>query len=166
MQSESITARLKARLDSIDTESIDLRSALARLETERNELTITLRTLERMGVTAKEAMPTEPISAQPKMTVPEMIVDVMGRPELAYGVRPDAVLNAIRETYEPNIDPNNVRPTMWRMAKEGRLTKRDELYFLPHVADQIPEGATVTVTKDYVVINPNDAEQNKGVTHE
>lgn len=59
--------------------------------------------------------------------VPDMIFSV-----LRDGPLPIAeILKRVRERYNPDIDPNNVRPAAWRLWKAGRLNKLDDNYQLP-----------------------------------
>ena len=128
MTQDDIISRIRADADRTDKAIARHEAEIARLIGERDELQVTLRTLGRLGVLEK-GNASAPVG--PKMTVPEMVLEVLSRPENVQGARPDPVLTAIRESYDPNIDPNNVRPTMWRMAKDGRLEKNGELYRLP-----------------------------------
>ncbi len=90
----------------------------------------TLRTLQAMGVSASDDQPKTAASAA-NLTVPDMILSVMkSQPEK--GWEPIQVLNAIRNKFGIEPDPNNVRPTMWRMRKDGRLSQdKENRYRLP-----------------------------------
>lgn len=90
----------------------------------------TLRTLQAMGVTASDDQPKTAASAA-NLTVPDMILSVMkSQPES--GWEPIQVLKGIYVRYGIEADPNNVRPTMWRMRKDGRLSQDKEgRYRLP-----------------------------------
>lgn len=60
--------------------------------------------------------------AHATMTVPDMILHVMkagSRPTY----EPAEILDLIKQMLGVEPDPNNVRPTMWRMHKDGRLWK-------------------------------------------
>ena len=90
----------------------------------------TLRTLQAMGITASDDQPKTAASAA-NLTVPDMILNVM-RSQPEKGWEPIQVLKAIHVRYGIEADPNNVRPTMWRMRKDGRLSQDDKgRYCLP-----------------------------------
>jgi hypothetical protein len=103
-------------------------SAIKALEAERSDLQTTLKTLAKLGI----ELPKEPATPTPgeKKTAPEMIVAVLRR-DFPNGAEPTAILNRIRERFDPDADANTIRPTVWRMGKEGRLEKVGDKYRLP-----------------------------------
>ncbi len=52
------------------------------------------------------------------------------------------LIRIIRERWKPKFTADNVRPTLWRMVKQGRLKKRGSLYTMPISS---PEGETGAV---------------------
>jgi len=61
-------------------------------------------------------------------TVPEMISRVL---KDAGPMTAALIIGTIKSQWKPDIDPNNVRPVLWRLANEKRLKKNGELYELP-----------------------------------
>lgn len=103
-----------------------------------NDANVTLRTLRSMGVSdvapgvenALFAAATT-FQAQSSMTVPDMVLHVM-KVHRRGSYEPAEVMELIKMTLGVEPDPNNVRPTLWRMHKDGRLLKdQDGRYSLP-----------------------------------
>jgi hypothetical protein len=69
-----------------------------------------------------------PYAEQAPTTVPEMIVRVI-RDEGPMSA--NLIIGSIKGQWKPDVDPNNVRPVLWRLVNERRLRKRGELYELP-----------------------------------
>lgn len=94
--------------------------------TKMSDAKTTLRTLHAMGIPAVDNQPqTEPFRRPPpSMTVPDMIFWVM-RKHPDKGFEPASMIVEIKNTLGLEPDPNNVRPTMWRMKQDGRLTQDD-----------------------------------------
>ena len=65
---------------------------------------------------------------QAPTTVPDMIVRVL---QDEGPMSANLIIGAIKGHWKPDIDPNNVRPTLWRLVQADRLRKRGELYELP-----------------------------------
>lgn len=107
------------------------------IEEERAKISdanVTLRTLRAMGVTAERTDHSNQVAemaSPPTMTVPDMVLHVM-KVAGKSSYEPAEVLDLIRQLLNVEPDPNNVRPTLWRMHKDGRLGKDDGgKYFLP-----------------------------------
>lgn len=133
MQDPSLSAQIRDKARKIDLEIDRHVAAIKALESDRDELQVTLRTLKKMGLISEEPQSTIRIGGQQngaKKTVPEMILEILAR-DFPEGAEPIAVLERVRERYDPDADPNNVRPTLWRMSKDGRVEKFGELYRLP-----------------------------------
>ena len=132
---QSITDLINEKAKEIDSEIERHHVAIASLEADRLELTITLQALKKHGLVEEPVSQEKPKWAigagtiAKKLTVPEMIARVLR--DYKEGAEPNIVLAKIRERYDENIDPNNVRPTMWRMEKDGRLGKSGDKYHLP-----------------------------------
>jgi hypothetical protein len=45
--------------------------------------------------------------------------------------QPADVLQTIRERWLPDVEGNDVRPTLWRLVKDGRITKDSTGYHIP-----------------------------------
>jgi hypothetical protein len=93
----------------------------------------TLRTLKSMGIAPGDDQPITPAhqASDAKMTVPNMIFWVMQRnPNKSFD--PSQMISEIKNTLGLEPDPNHVRPTLWRMKKDGRLAQdNDGSYRLP-----------------------------------
>jgi len=96
--------------------------------------------------TADTVEPTKPVGIP---TVPNMIMEALlvASDNGMYGMEPSHVTAFIRDNYWPSVQSQNVAPTMWRMARDGKLTKNGSVYSLREIgldfseADhQIPEG--------------------------
>lgn len=118
------------RLAKIDAASEKYRMAIDNLAKEAAEIKTALQVLQRYGIavdveggTAAKEMP-----KGDRPTVPEMILQITRDHEVLGGATGIEVLDQIRKRWMPEADSNVVRPTLWRMVKDGRLAKKDERY--------------------------------------
>ena len=127
----SVGKTLRDKAKELDEEIERHHAAIKTLEADRAAIFAARDTLMRLGVIQTvDVTPAFIGSGKVKKTVPEMILDVLQH-DFPTGSEPQGVLMRIKDKFDPNADPNNVRPTMWRMAKDGRLEKSRELYRLP-----------------------------------
>ena len=77
-------------------------------------------------------------------TLPQMVFTILEEAKAQGRKGPDGgeILKIVRERWKPNFTAENVRPTLWRMVKGGRLRKRGKIYSLPPSS---PEGETEAV---------------------
>lgn len=69
-------------------------------------------------------------------TMPEMIIEAIKNIDHGHvGLMPADVVKYIAHTYWSGVRPELVGPIMWRMAKEGRLSKVGSRYSLPGEID-------------------------------
>lgn len=106
------------------------------------KITQTLGVLREMGYISGPAEPptqaSGPTPERQKMTGPEMIMEILDRPEFRnLGTTPAQIIQIIRSEYNPEFVIDNVRPTLWRLAKEGRIIK-DDLMYKPLNENNIP----------------------------
>jgi hypothetical protein len=120
---------LLERLDAIDGEVLRHQSALTALAKERDEITGAVRVLQRYGVPVMEA-PAVRVSMNEKRpaNLPEMILAVVDAWSFVDGPNNSEILRTIQERWLPEAKPDNVRPTIWRMVKDGRLIKSRDRY--------------------------------------
>ena len=68
--------------------------------------------------------------------MPEMIIEAIKNIDHGHvGLMPADVVKYIAHTYWSGVRPELVGPIMWRMAKEGRLSKVGSRYSLPGEID-------------------------------
>ena len=122
---------MQAAISDGEAEIAEHQKAIEEKRERINDARVTLRTLQSMGVDASAYQPkAEPPPGAETMTVPEMVLAVLKDAE--GGMEPSDVLRAITVQLGLKPDPNNVRPTMWRMKKKGRLYQdKDGKYRLP-----------------------------------
>jgi hypothetical protein len=151
--------RLVTRLSEI-VASIDRYEAkIAALRDEANDISIAQQVLERLSGGKKRVGFTEikPKGANEKKvnklkskprpegipTTPEMmrlaIIDANKRGLL--GMTGQELYEYIGKTWWPGVDPNLIKPTAWRLEKEGRLGKDGDKYTLPKDKNQSDENA-------------------------
>jgi hypothetical protein len=78
-----------------------------------------------MGFSIPTAAPEEP--AEPK-TLPDMIFAALSQNG---ALTSGEVIETIKVNWNESINPENVRPTLWRLVQAGRLKKRGDRYDLP-----------------------------------
>ena len=103
----------------------ETRATLERLETENKRIADALALLKEIGAIPADAKVGD---ATPK-TLPDMIfaaIEQNGSPQTG-----GEILEFIKANWQPEMDPNYVRPTLWRLAKNNRLKKRGDRYDLP-----------------------------------
>jgi hypothetical protein len=66
------------------------------------------------------------------------------------GLRPQEIRDFIRVHWWPNVQIDAIGPIAWRMAKEGRLQKVENLY---SVENETPAGSTAGVSRSGPVVN-------------
>ncbi len=109
--------------------------AIKETQSSISDAEITLRTLNAMGVRASDdqSKTEKAVKSVAGLTTPDIIFAVLGGDDadpLGYG--PSDVMKRIQDIFGLEPDPNNVRPTLWRMAKSGRLQKDERgRYRLP-----------------------------------
>jgi len=123
---------LEDRKVQIKQKSAELQSALDALNRELDEIETTERVLGRLGVQrGKPSAPTQGRvngAAHGPAAMTDKIIKVVGEGGIA---RPADVLRAIRERWMPNVEGNDVRPTLWRLVKDGRIIQDEAGYHLP-----------------------------------
>ncbi len=131
---------IAARRQQIAAERDALRAKIAELDQEDAELEVAARVLQRLGGAAQQPefafQPTR--SAPPpqddgkRPTVPDMINLALNEFHTAgaQGAEGQQILKAIVNRWG-EVDPNHVRPALWRMVQAGRLIRKGDLYSLP-----------------------------------
>ena len=131
---------IAARRQQIAAERYALRAKIADLDQEDAELEVTARVLQRLaGATQQPEFPFQhPKFAPPpredgqRPTVPDMINLALNEFHTAgaQGAEGQQILRAIVNRWG-EVDPNHVRPALWRMVQAGRLNRKGDLYLLP-----------------------------------
>ena len=125
---------IAARRQQIAAEKDTLRAKIAELDQEDAELEVTARVLQRLAGPAQQPkIPFQPPRDDgPRPTVPEMINLALNEFHTAgaQGAEGPQVLAAIVSRWG-EVDPNQVRPALWRMVQKGRLNRKGGLYSLP-----------------------------------
>lgn len=126
-------ARIAQQRDELD------RSKLL-LEQEQSDLAITERTLARLNAidlpaetpTAPGERPDTTTRRKPKgiPTIYIMTVTILRESNRVW-LEGSEILSAIRSRWWPSAEPVDVSPTLWRLAKEGKLLKQNTSYGLP-----------------------------------
>lgn len=161
VMSTNPTDRISERRRFIESRAAALQQELDSLAAERAELDVAERVLKRFsepptmgGNTAKTPVSTPaahiPGSAADDEhlegpTLPQMVFMILNeaKAEGRKGADGAEIVRIVRERWKPNFTSENIRPTLWRMAKkEGRLRKRGKIYMLPISS---PEGETEAV---------------------
>lgn len=125
---------MSARLTEIEAETARHQQTLDKLTAEANEIKMALRVLRRYGVEVAPVSEKAPHAARSDVerpTMPEMISGVVSELSFLDGATSKDILDGIRRNWLPDITPDKVRPTIWRMEKAGRLVKKGDRYDLP-----------------------------------
>ncbi len=131
---------IAARRQQIAAERDELRTKIAELDQEDAELEVTARVLQRLAAATqqpefafrppKSALPPRDDGKRP--TVPDMITLALNEFHTAgaQGAEGQQILWAIINRWG-KVDPNHVRPALWRMVQAGRVNRKADLYSLP-----------------------------------
>lgn len=155
---------IAARRHAIQGELSHLKSQIEALEVERGELEVAARVLHRLGLLAEEAGPELPLPAtvtinETRPTVPDMIrASVADIVSLGLDGATNQMVLAETTRRWGVSDPNVVRPTIWRMVKDGRLIRNGDLYTLPNMPDGFPIGEYPTNQVPLNCESPSDIE--------
>ncbi|WP_349363446.1 MAG: hypothetical protein ABL307_14810 [Roseitalea porphyridii] len=146
---DQIITELQAVVARGEAEIARHQKAIEDTRTRINDARVTLRTLQSMGVDASARQPaTEPAPGADQMTVPEMINRVLEKE--GKGLEPMEVMASITTHFGVHPDPNHVRPSLWRMAKAGRLVKDDDgKYRLPSNEKPADENAVESTSAGF-----------------
>jgi hypothetical protein len=128
MDLPQVISELQSRVGKGRADIVRYQDLIAKAHDSIRDAEVTLRTLQSMGVAASEAKPlaTTARAAKSSSTIPEMIFAVMGAQDTdPDGYDATSVIELISKRFGIAPDPNNVRPTLWRMNKEGRLQKSE-----------------------------------------
>lgn len=133
---EQIVADLQSMLATTKVEITRLEADILAKHQLVKDTETTLKTLRLMGICSGPAesfaTPAKATVGKPKPTVPEMILTVLGMDQFKQpGAEPGQVLQVIRDQIDLDADPNNVRPTLWRMREKGILEKIEGRYRIP-----------------------------------
>jgi hypothetical protein len=138
-ETQDLIAALQERLSSSAAKIAELEAAIQAERQLAVDTEVTLRTLRSMGVDVGPV--TQAVAStvsmrsderQAKLTIPDMILAVLGADEFRLlGAEPNRVLESILIRFDPNANPNNVRPTLWRMEQKGILEKLNGRYRIP-----------------------------------
>jgi hypothetical protein len=111
-----------------------LRDKIRELEALRGELEVAARVVRRLSGSAASSGPAikvvvpQAMAGRPK-TYPDTILAVLGDSKAP--LSPSEVIRSIQELYRPDAKPDDIRPTLWRMWKEERISKNEEgAYYL------------------------------------
>jgi hypothetical protein len=127
-------SRMTNRLTEIEGETAKYHREIKRLASEAEEIKSALSVLRRYGAVVtspKNANADQVAPAKAEMTVPDMIKTIVHEHAIFDGATGQDILKIIRKRWDPDADPNIVRPTLWRMVKTGRLVKDEDRYMLP-----------------------------------
>lgn len=129
---EDVIAELQATVDRGEAGIRRYRKLIDDEQAKITDAATTLRTLQAMGVKASAPeSKAAPLAAPANMTVPDMIFSIL-RQNPGRGFEPAGMISEITRTLGLSPDPNNVRPTMWRMKNDGRLIQdKQGRYHLP-----------------------------------
>lgn len=140
----------------VDMKNVDLQTIqrlkseaadkLAHLDRERaaveqwvSELTVTERTLARvLSVDLPEPQEDVPVAGQRSSGKPRGIpsIYIMAATLLRDASEPwmegQEIVKAIRDRWWPTAETNDIAPTLWRLAKHGKLRKEATRYALPY----------------------------------
>lgn len=149
------TDRIAERRRFIAQRTAELKAQLDSLMAEGNELDIAERVYQRFSTPPAvggqlERSPTAPTvngAEEPEHhdapTLPQMVHTILEEAKAAgrKGVDSKEILTVIQTRWKPEFTPENVRPTLWRLVKGGRLRKRGKIYSLPiNPSEGIPEA--------------------------
>lgn len=143
MLSES-ASRILARHAAVSSRLTEIDAEREALRAEYGELDIAIRVLRRFDAPGSppvsEAFPPSlaivPTGEHPQ-TVPAMILAAL-KSATSSGITPSEAIEFIRAQYRPDVDPNHVRPAIWRMWKDNRVAKDGDRYYHLNFA---PDGA-------------------------
>jgi hypothetical protein len=135
--------RIKTRLDMIDIEIADHETAIRIFQRVTGKVEQKLQPSKHVKKQKleKQSLPTKPDGVP---TIPEMITTILER-AAAQGHRalqPKFFLRLIQSEWWPEAPSEHIGPTLWRMAKAGRLNKEGDYYSLPQTneaTDYVPE---------------------------
>jgi hypothetical protein len=147
-------ARIQQELRNLKGEIEGLRAVLASKEARLDELTIAERVLSSLedqevqgtatfsgtGTLTADAVVVKPKWSNKRdskpvgiPTMPAMIVTALkeAREDGRKGMEPKDIAAFIARRWWPTVTINAVGPIVWRMYKQGKLSKRESKYFLP-----------------------------------
>jgi hypothetical protein len=144
--------------------------AVAQLTQEEKELEVTLRVVERfdnrpsfddlLAQAPQEVRAPPPslvVHGKPENapTMPNMIEEVLRRQVLfgLPGLKPKEITDKIRELWWPEAPTTSVSPIAWRMWRDGRLVKTDDVYSVPN--EETPAGETAGASERGVSQDPS-----------
>ncbi len=133
----AVMAELQTELAKHRKAEVDYADLVLSHRDQGNNIEITLKTLESMGIKAENPHPeTTKVQAAPisendmKMTGPEMIMAVLALPIFMGGATAAIIIDTILRDYDPSVHKPNLRPTLSRLVKEGRIAKDGTKYKL------------------------------------
>lgn len=148
------TSRIAERRRFITEKAATLEKELDQLRSELTELDIAERVLQRFTepqsvatrngqLPLSNGMTDDAIQIEPP-TLPQMVFTLLEEAKASgrRGLDASEILAAVQARWKPEFTGDNVRPTLWRMAKHQRLRKRGRTYSLPVSS---PEGETGAV---------------------
>jgi hypothetical protein len=142
---------IRDRRREVDEEMAQLRTRLAALEKDSQDLETAERVLISLGATDADDADDEQQQSPPKTgarikgtngaaakptdipTMPEMIISALrdARANGKRGLEPREMVEYIAAKWWPTVPSNAVGPIAWRMYGRHELTKRESRYFLP-----------------------------------
>jgi len=108
----------------------------ARIEQRINELSVTERTLARLmsvDLPEPERSATETVNRKKPEGIPTIYIMAVTllRESGVHWMEGQDFVQAIRNRWWPTADSNDITPTLWRLAKTGKLVKNGTKYALP-----------------------------------
>ena len=140
---------LLARLKDIQASIEKLEAKIAVLQAEQAEINIAQNVIDRLSGAKKKDLKL-PLSHKKKRirpkgkerpegipTTPEMmrLAIIAANKEGKVGLSGQELYEVIGKQWWPGVDPNLIKPTAWRLEKEGRLGKIGDKYTLPKVGN-------------------------------
>jgi hypothetical protein len=110
------------RFENIDREIAKHENAIKSLRNERVEIEKAMNVLSKYGVSIAGMRP-----ERAKKPITELIMQTL---LVIAPATPADVVKYMQENFGGDLDPNTIRPTLWRMAKDGRLVNDDGYYMI------------------------------------
>jgi hypothetical protein len=133
--------KLKTRLNMIDSQVADYETTIrvVQLTVGKFDQKSTHSSQMKTAKTKQSVMPSKPNGVP---TIPDMILTILekAKEQGHTTIQPKEFLALIRDEWWPEAPAEHVAPTLWRMAKAGRLHKEGDGYSLPK-KDEAPAQA-------------------------
>lgn len=110
------------RFENIDREISKHENAIKSLRQERAEIEKALNVLSKYGLSIAGMRP-----ERAKRPITELILQTL---LVIAPAQPAEVVKYMQDKFGEGLDPNTIRPTLWRMAKDGRLINEDGFYMI------------------------------------